>query len=95
VSGWLRGLARAGYISSDQPLIVPGVDTIDITDAGTNLFALNHDTYASNPIIVDDMRRIIEESERPPDKRTKEFEPVPSKDGAYWRLTLPRAHAGQ
>jgi esterase/lipase superfamily enzyme len=90
LSGWLRGPARAGYVSKDQPLIVTGVDTIDITSAGTGLFALNHDLYASNPILVADMRRIIEKGEWPPDQRTKEFESVTSKDGkTYWRLLPP------
>jgi esterase/lipase superfamily enzyme/tetratricopeptide (TPR) repeat protein len=83
LSGLFRGLARAGYISKDQPLIAPGVDTIDITSAGTSLFDLNHDLYASNPILVADIRRIIEKGEWPPDKRTKEFERVASKDGTY------------
>jgi esterase/lipase superfamily enzyme/tetratricopeptide (TPR) repeat protein len=92
VSGWIRGLARAGYVGKDQPLIVAGVDTIDITSAGTSLFDMNHDLYASNPILVADMRRIIEKGEWPPDKRTKEFESVTSKDGkTYWRLLPPQA----
>jgi esterase/lipase superfamily enzyme/Tfp pilus assembly protein PilF len=90
VSGWLRGVARAGYINKDQPLVVPGVDTIDITNAGTSLFDLNHDLYVSSPILIADMRRIIEKSERPPDKRTREFEAVTSKDGTYWRLLPPQ-----
>jgi esterase/lipase superfamily enzyme len=90
VSGWLRGLARAGYISTDKPLVVTGVDTIDISEAGTGIFSVNHDLYSSNPILVADMRRIIEKSERPPDKRTRELEPVTSPDGTYWRLVLSR-----
>jgi esterase/lipase superfamily enzyme/tetratricopeptide (TPR) repeat protein len=93
LSGWLRGVARAGYINKDQPLIVSGVDTIDITNAGTRLFDLNHDLYASSPILIADMRRILENSEWPPDKRTKEFEPVASKAGTYWRLLPPQVHA--
>ena len=85
VSGWMRDRPRAGFIK-DKPLITAGVDTIDITDAGTDLFALNHDVYSASPTIVGDMRRIIEGGERPPDKRTKELEAVALKDGTYWRL---------
>jgi esterase/lipase superfamily enzyme len=88
LSGSLRRYARAGYISKDKPLIVPRVDTIDISNADTRLFDLNHDLYASNPILIADMRRVIEKGERPPDKRTKEFEAVTSEDGTYWRLPL-------
>jgi esterase/lipase superfamily enzyme len=92
-SGWLRKGTRAGFISEKQPLIVAGVDTIDITRAGTGLFGLNHDVYSASPSIVADMRRIFEHSVRPPDKRTKEFEPVVSKEGTYWRLRPPQAGA--
>ena len=87
LSGWLRGAgARAGFISENRPLIVAGIDTIDITRAGTDLFGLNHDVYSTSPGIIADMRRIFESGERPPDKRTREFEPVASKEGTYWRL---------
>jgi esterase/lipase superfamily enzyme len=89
ISQWLWGEARAGYIGKDTPLIAPGVDTIDITAAGTSLFALNHDLYASSPILVADMRRILQAGARPPDKRTKEFERIDSGVGTYWRLRPP------
>jgi len=92
ISGWFRDRARAGFIQG-KPLIVPDVDTIDITAAGTNLFAWNHDLYASNPILVADMRRLFERSERPPDKRTKDFERVEAKEGIYWRLRPLQAAA--
>jgi esterase/lipase superfamily enzyme/Tfp pilus assembly protein PilF len=89
VSGWMRDRPRAGFIK-DKPLITAGVDTIDITDAGSSgwydLFALHHDVYSSNSTIVGDMRRIIESGKRPPDQRTPAFETIASKDGAYWRL---------
>jgi esterase/lipase superfamily enzyme len=91
-SGWLRKLPRAGFIKG-RPLIVAGVDTIDITNAGTDLFALNHDIYSASPTIVGDMRRIFEGGERPPDRRTEEFAPVASNEGTYWRLRPPNFKA--
>jgi tetratricopeptide (TPR) repeat protein len=98
-STFLRlGRPQAGIIKG-KPLIMPGVDTIDITNGGRaawyDLFALNHDLYSSSPTIVGDMRGIIERGERPPDKRTKEFEEVRSTDGTYWRLRRPQAVAPQ
>ncbi len=92
ISGWFRDRARAGFIK-DKPLMVPGVDTIDITAAGTSLFAWNHDLYASSPVLVADMRRLFEHSERPPDKRTKELERIEVQGGAYWRLRSLQAAA--
>jgi esterase/lipase superfamily enzyme len=93
-SGTARSRPRAGFISKESPLIVAGVDTVDITQAGTSLFALNHDTYSESPTIVADMRRIIARGERPPDRRTKEFEAVVAKEGGtYWRLRQAGATA--
>ncbi len=86
-SSWIWG-RRAGLID-DQPLIAPGVDTIDITKGGRSAwryFDINHDIYMSSPIIVSDMQGIIERSARPPDKRTNELEPVLSSQGTYWVL---------
>jgi esterase/lipase superfamily enzyme len=85
----LWGEARAGFIGKDTPLIAPGVDTIDITAAGTKWFDWNHDLYASSPILVADMRRLFQSGKRPPDSRTKEFERVEAKAGTYWRLRQP------
>jgi esterase/lipase superfamily enzyme len=85
VSKWLWGRPRVGYITGDGPTLIDGVDTIDITKAGMRLFSINHDVYASSPIIVADMRSILVGSGAP-HERTKEFGAVklPNK-GQYWR----------
>jgi len=79
--------ARAGFVGT-TPLIVPGVDTLDVTNTGL-YFSANHNLYASNPTLVADMRRLIGSSTRPPDKRSPDFEPVTIKEGTYWRLRAP------
>lgn len=83
ISEWLWGRQRVGYIASDGPALITGVDLIDITSASMAIFAINHDVYASSPIVVADMRSILL-GERPPDRRTKEFSKVSSKKGKYW-----------
>ena len=91
LSSALRILPRAGYFS-DKPLIAASFDTLDVTQhdrSWFNLFALNHDIYASDAILVGDMRRLITNSERPPDKRTPHFEPVTVSEGTYWRMRSP------
>ena len=80
LSQWLWDRPRVGYITGDGPELIKGVDVIDITSAGMALFAINHDVYASSPIVVSDMRSILV-GERPPDRRTKEFSPVSSQKG--------------
>ena len=85
VSSWMRDRPRAGFIK-EKPLITAGVDTIDITEAGMGLFALNHDVYSASPAVVADMQRIVESGGRPPDKRTSEYERRTSDGAIYWRL---------
>jgi esterase/lipase superfamily enzyme len=92
-SSWLWNRPRAGFIKN-RPLVLTGVDTIDITRAGTDLFSWNHDVYAASPVIVRDMRRILMHGKRPPNERTAEFEP--SEDGTYWRFrSLPPSVVGE
>ena len=88
LSSALRAFPRAGYFRG-KPLIAASFDTLDVTQHGRswfNLFALNHDIYASDPILVGDMQRLISVSERPPDKRSQHFEPVVVSEGTYWRM---------
>ena len=75
---------RAGYAGT-TPLIVPGVDTLDVSNTG-QYFNINHDLYATNSVLVNDMRRLIESGNRPPSKRNSDFEPVTTPDGTFWRL---------
>jgi esterase/lipase superfamily enzyme len=84
ISRLLSGKDRAG----GEPIVVPGVDTIDITGLGARLWSANHTIYAANPIVFGDMARLIASGERPPDKRTRYFESVATKDGAYWRYRM-------
>lgn len=83
ISEWLWGRPRVGYIADEGPALISGVDLIDITSAGMQIFAINHDVYASSPVVVSDMRSVIL-GERPPDRRTKEFSPTSSEKGKYW-----------
>src|SRR5262249_40599586 len=43
---------RAGDVLATGPLIIPGMDTIDITAASTDTFALNHSGYAENNVLL-------------------------------------------
>src|SRR5262249_7090100 len=84
-SSLLRLEARAGYIFWGRPLIAPGVDTIDISIAADAL-GFNHDTYAASPLLMADIRRLIETGVHPPTKRTASMEAISGKDGTFWRL---------
>lgn len=61
----------AGYSSAGVPLCHPGLQSIDITKgASGERFDLNHDVFASNPVMSEDIRQILQGgSMRPPDVR--------------------------
>jgi esterase/lipase superfamily enzyme len=90
VSGWLWGVVgRAGAVRA----VVPGVETIDVTEAGSSFLGLNHDLYATNPTIFSDMRHVLQFGEHPPDKRSTVFEPRDSGEGVYWHYSRSKALA--
>jgi esterase/lipase superfamily enzyme len=64
------GTVLAGHATSGEPLLHGKVESIDISEAGTSgLFDLNHDVFASNPVMSEDMRQLLQTGQRPPSKR--------------------------
>jgi esterase/lipase superfamily enzyme len=79
------GVPRAGDVPAEGPLIVPGVDTIDVTAINTELLSLNHSGYAEKTAILNDIQLLIQTGERPPEKRIPILQKVETAKGAYWR----------
>ena len=80
------GVPRAGDVPAGGPLIIPGVDTIDVTALSTDSLALNHSGYAENTTLLNDIKLLIQTGERPPDKRIPILQPVKTAAGGlYWR----------
>ena len=64
------GKPRAGEVTADGPMIVKGIDTIDISQAGSDgWFAFNHATYADSSHLLTDLRLLLGSGLRPPDRR--------------------------
>ncbi len=80
------GVPRAGDVPATGPLIVPGVDTIDVTSVSTDSLGLNHSGYAENPALLDDIKALIQLGVRPPDKRIDKILKVDSDSGVFWRF---------
>jgi|SRR6516225_7357235 len=83
------GVPRAGDVPASGPLIAQGIDTIDVTAIGDDLFGLNHDEYSSNRSLIDDIGRILLTSTRPPNVRSPQLRRVPegSEHPLFWRYT--------
>ena len=89
-SSWLKDRPQLGYIPADGPKrIVPGSDLIDITAVNADIFSLNHDLYANSPAVINDLRRLMKEAQRPPEARTVEFKKLSVEAGEYWRYEMP------
>lgn len=71
--GWFReGITTfAGYSVNGVPLLHAGVQSIDITKAASGeIRDLNHDVFASNPVMSEDIRQILQNgSQRVPESR--------------------------
>jgi esterase/lipase superfamily enzyme len=79
------GVPRAGDVPANGPIVLAGVDTIDVTAISTVLFALNHSGYAEKTALLQDIQMLIQTGERPPDKRVPILERVKTDRGDYWR----------
>ena len=66
------GSYRAGDVPPAGPLILPGIDTIDVTAASTDTFAINHSGYASNNKLLEDIGELLKTGLRPPELRHPE-----------------------
>jgi hypothetical protein len=73
----LAKVPRAGDITAAGPVVLPGIDTIDVTPVGHELFGLNHDVFAEGRSVLSDIHQILL-GLRPPDARLPvEIEPMP------------------
>jgi esterase/lipase superfamily enzyme len=79
------GVPRAGDVPAEGPVIVPGVDTIDVTATSTDLFALNHSAYAEKSSLLNDIGLILQTGERPPERRIPILQKVGTATGHFWR----------
>jgi esterase/lipase superfamily enzyme len=79
-----HGYARAGD-SGDDLVVVPGVDTIDVSEVNTGL--LGHTYYGDNDTVLADLAQLIREA-RPPEQRPwlREVQAGPLR---YWVLLQP------
>ena len=76
---------RMGYIDSRGPNLVEGVETIDVTAVGNDMFGLNHSTYASRAVLEDLGHIIRSKIHEVPDGRSPTLKFMPDKEHVkYW-----------
>ncbi len=78
---------RAGDVPREGPILVDRIDSIDATAVGTDIFGLNHGSYADKKSILNDIMMLLTHGIRPPNKRSAEIKGMPEgeTDSKWWR----------
>lgn len=79
------GVPRAGDVPPEGPIVVPGIDTVDVTAINTEMLSLNHSGYAEKTELLNDIRLLLQTGERPPERRIPILERIDTTTGAFWR----------
>jgi esterase/lipase superfamily enzyme len=84
------GIPRAGDVSLDGPIVLDGVDTIDVSQTSTDYLALNHSLYAEKSALLNDIGLLLQTGERPPERRIPILERINTPKGDFWRYPQAR-----
>ncbi len=82
------GFVRAGDVVDGKPLVIEGVDTIDLTpmsDATWVFIGANHNEYAERAHILQDIGLLMRHGIRPPAKRFPVYAARQLNGGTFWR----------
>jgi esterase/lipase superfamily enzyme len=79
------GIPRAGDVSSDGPIILPNVETIDVTAVGDEIFGLNHNVFAASRDVMEDISALLNLNRPPPRLIQIRAAPDPPAHPTYWR----------
>lgn len=85
------GFQRAGDVTDAGPLIMDGIDSIDLTPMSSAMWVFvggNHNEYAERPHVLKDIALLIKSGTRPPDRRFPVYREVKSQDGLFWRYVM-------
>jgi esterase/lipase superfamily enzyme len=82
------GIPRAGDVPADGPIVLAGIDTIDVSQTSTDYLALNHSSYAEKGALLNDISLLLQTGERPPEKRIPILLRIATPKGDFWRYPL-------
>lgn len=81
-----RRTPRAGEVPEGGPVIVAGLDSLDVTAASTDFLSLNHSGYADKKELLNDMWRLMRDGIRPPDRRNPSFRAEGTAPTVFWKF---------
>ena len=79
------GVPRAGDVPADGPIILPNVETIDVTAVGEDIFGLNHNVFAASRDVMEDISAMLRLNLPPPRLIQIRAVPDPPSVTKYWR----------
>lgn len=79
------GVPRAGDVPAGGPVVINGIDTIDVTAASTDSLGINHSGYAENNALLKDIARLIQTGQGPANRHPPNFQRIEQGQGAYWK----------
>jgi esterase/lipase superfamily enzyme len=79
------GIPRAGDVPTDGPIVLPDIETIDVTNVGDEIFGLNHNVFAGSRNVLDDISLLLRLNL--PSPRLSQIRPVPDPPlvARYWK----------
>jgi esterase/lipase superfamily enzyme len=77
---------RAGDVPETGPVVVAGLDSIDVSTISTDVLGVNHDTYANSRELINELALLFRKGERPPHVRTPALQQLPSGQPKYWKF---------
>jgi esterase/lipase superfamily enzyme len=79
------GIPRAGDVpAGGLPIVLPNLETIDVTAVGDDIFGLNHDTFAASRDVIEDLGGVIRGAPAPRLIQIRAAPPPPA-TALYWR----------
>jgi esterase/lipase superfamily enzyme len=84
--GLAGGIPRAGDVPQEGPVVLPDIETIDVTAVGDEFLGVNHDTFAASRDVIEDIAALLHGNQPPP--RLSQIRQVPDPPSAvrYWKF---------
>lgn len=84
-SAELADFPRAGTVSANGPVLLPNLDTIDVTAIGDEILGLNHTVFATNRAVMDDLKLLLIDGMKLPRLSQVRKFPEPPLASTYWK----------
>ena len=79
------GVPRAGDVPPEGPVVLPDLETIDVSAVGDDILGLNHNVFAASRDVVEDISALLQQNKPSPRLAQIHAAPEPPAPPQYWR----------